>query len=216
MRPAFPTTAPPGPDDVTIGGLGRLESALDRASRAAMLDPRLPVYVTEFGVQSYPNQLAGVPLDLQSDYRSVAEFIAQSDPRVASFSQYLLTDPAPQAGAGLSRYVFQMGLYLYSGHRPKPAYDGFRLPLVVRRAGASVSLWGLVRPAQAARVSGIATILYSDRGAHGWRVLLEAPFGSSGYWTARGTYRPGRRWRVRWRSGAGATFSGPSTAAYAF
>ena len=42
-------------DDVTIGTLGRLVSALDRAGAAGAISPRLPIYITEFGVQSYPN-----------------------------------------------------------------------------------------------------------------------------------------------------------------
>jgi hypothetical protein len=183
MRPAPPTTAPPGPDDVTIGGLSRLVAALDRAAAAGMVRRRLPVYATEFGVQSYPNRVAGVPLALQSDYRSIAEFLAWSNPRVVSFSQYLLTDPAPVPGPASSRYVFQMGLYLSAGHVPKPAYRGFELPLVARRGPGAVALWGLVRPARADGASGAVTVQYRDR-ASAWRPATTARYGPSGYWTA--------------------------------
>jgi hypothetical protein len=215
MRPVFPTTPPPGPDDVTIGGLDRLAHGLDLAARAHMVSPRLPIYATEFGVQSYPNRVAGVPLPEQSDYRSVAEYLAWSNPRVASFSQYLLTDPAPMPGPALGRYIFQMGLYLFERHRAKPAYDGFRTPLVVRRSGGRVALWGLVRPA--AGTPGTVTVQYQDPGRSAtWRPLLQAAYGGSGYWTARGSYRAGRHWRVRWSSPAGRTFTGPATAAYRF
>jgi hypothetical protein len=216
MRPVFPTSAPPTPDDVTIGGLGRLGRALDRAAAAGMVTRGLPIYATEFGVQSYPNKVAGVPLDVQSDYRSVAEYVARNNPRVASFSQYLLTDPAPLPGSGLGRYVFQMGLYQFAGHRVKPVYDSFRLPLVVRHSGGSVALWGLVRPERAAHRAGTVTVQYSDPGSHGWRQLLQARFDASGSWTAHAAYRSRRRWRVRWTNGPGQTFSGPATSAYAF
>jgi hypothetical protein len=216
MRPVFPTSAPPKPDDITIGGLGRLARALDRAADAGMVARGLPIYASEFGVQSYPNRVAGLPLALQSDYRSVSEYLAYNNQRVASFSQYLLTDPAPLSGSGFSRYVFQMGLYLFAPHHVKPAYDSFRLPLVVKRSGGSVALWGLVRPARAAHASGSVSVQYSDPGTHGWRPLLQARFGSSGYWTGRGSYRSGRQWRVRWSNGAGQTFTGAATAAYAF
>jgi hypothetical protein len=217
MRPRFPTTPPPGPDDVTIGGLRRLEHGLDLAARSGMVARRLPVYATEFGVQSYPNRVAGVPLALQSDYRSVAEYLAWSDPRVASFSQYLLTDPAPLPGPAIGRYIFQMGLYLYAGHRRKPAYDSFRLPLVVRRRGRAVSLWGLVRPAAAGRRGGTVSVEIRDsgRGAR-WRRLLSAPVRPDGHWTARARDRAGRRWRVVYLDPTGRRFTGPATASYAF
>lgn len=216
MRPVFPTAPPPGPDDVTIGGLGRLSRALDRAAAAGMVARRLPIYATEFGVQSFPNLVAGVSLAHQADYRSVAEFLAYGNPRVVSFSQYLLTDAAPVPGPALGRYVYQMGLYLFKHHIAKPAYAAFRLPLVVRRHGGSVALWGLVRPARASHSVGSVTVSYADRGANRWHPLLHASFGSSGYWTARSTYRSGRHWRVSWTSPSGATYTGPATAAYAF
>lgn len=215
MRPAPPTTAPPGPDDVTIGGLERLVQGLDSAARAGMVRGRLPVYATEFGVQSYPNRVAGVPLALQSDYRSIAEYLAWSNPRVASFSQYLLTDPAPQPGPASSRYVFQMGLYLYAGHVAKPAYRGFELPLAVRQGPGGVALWGIVRPAAATRTAGDVTVQYLDAGAR-WHTALTAGYGASGYWSARAQYRAGRRWRVLWSDPPSTAITGPATSSYAF
>ena len=217
IRATFPTTlAGFGSDDVPFGGIGRLVTALDRAAAVGMVARNLPVYLTEFGVESYPNTISGVPLSLQSDYRSVAEYLAYANPRVASFSQYLLTDSAPQAGSAILRYQFQTGLYLYAGHRPKPAYASFRLPLVARRHGSHVSLWGLVRPARSSRVAGRVRVLYADRGARSYRVLLQARFGASGYWTATASYQTGRHWEVSWTDPHGETFTGPPTAAYSF
>jgi hypothetical protein len=158
-----------------------------------------------------------VPLALQSDYRSVAEYLAWSNPRVVSFSQYLLTDPAPLAGPSFGRYVFQMGLYLWLGHRAKPALDGFRTPLVVRRSGRSgVSLWGLVRPALAS--GGAVTVEYLDPRGSAWSTAVSGiRLSASGYWSARGSYRFGRHWRVLWTDPAtGVRYMGPATAAYSF
>jgi len=217
IRATFPTTLTGfGPDDVPFGGIGRLVTALNRAAAAGMVARNLPVYLTEFGVESYPNTISGVSLNLQSDYRSVAEYLAYSNPRVASFSQYLLTDSPPIPGPAIDRYQFQTGLYLYAGHKPKPAYASFRLPLVVRRHGSRVSLWGLVRPARAAHTGGEVTVLYADRGESTYRVLLHARFGRSGYWTSSGSYRAGRHWEDRWTSPSGETFTGPPTASYSF
>jgi hypothetical protein len=217
IRATFPSTLSGfGADDVPFGGIGRLVAALNRAASAGMVARKLPVYLTEFGVESYPNAIAGVPLDRQSDYRSIAEYLSSADPRVASFSQYLLTDSPPTPGTTIDRYQFQTGLYLYAGHEPKPAYSSFRLPLVVRRRGAHVLLWGLVRPDRAAHQGGAVTVLYANRGAKTYRVLLRTRCGGSGYWSARAGYHAGRHWEVRWTNPQGVTFTGPPTAAYAF
>jgi hypothetical protein len=217
IRATFPTTLTGfGADDVPFGGIGRLVTALDRAAAAGMVARKLPVYLTEFGVESFPNAIAGVSLSRQSDYRSIAEYLAYENPRVASFSQYLLTDSPPGPGTILDRYQFQTGLYLYAGHTPKPSYASFRLPLVARRQGSKVRLWGLVRPARAARRGGTLTVLVSDRGQSSYRVLLKARYGASGYWHAATGYRAGRRWEVRWTGPDGQLYTGPPTAAYAF
>ncbi|MDQ6777102.1 MAG: hypothetical protein M3071_13000 [Actinomycetota bacterium] len=217
IRATFPTTLKDfGADDVPFGGVGRLVSALDRAAAAGMVSRNLPVYLTEFGVESYPNTIAGVPLARQSDYRSIAEYLAYLSPRVASFSQYLLADSPPAPGPPAESFQFQTGLYLYAGHTPKPSYDSFRLPMVARRHGSKVSLWGLVRPARAAHSGGVVTVLSADRGQTTDRVLLRARYGSSGAWTAAASYQPGRHWEVRWTNSQGLTFAGPPTAAYAF
>jgi hypothetical protein len=217
IRATFPTALTGfGADDVPFGGIGRLVTALNRAAAAGMIARNLPIYLTEFGVESYPNTISGVSLPLQSDYRSIAEYLAYMNPRVASFSQYLLTDSPPTPGPAIDRYQFQTGLYLYAGHKPKPAYAGFRLPLVVRRSGSKVALWGLVRPARGARTSGVVTILYAGRGAKTYRTLRQARYGTSGYWNATASYVAGRHWEVRWTDADGTTFTGPPTAAYSF
>ena len=74
-------------DDVTIAALSRLSRALDLAAAAHAIPAHLPVYLTEFGVQSYPNHELGVPLPQQAEFDAVAEKIAWSNPRVVAFSQ---------------------------------------------------------------------------------------------------------------------------------
>lgn len=217
IRATFPTTLTGfGPDDVPFGGIGRLVTALNRAAAAGMVARKLPIYLTEFGVESYPNTISGVSLAQQSDYRAIAEYLAYKNPRVASFSQYLLTDSPPLPGPAVSRYQFQTGLYLYAGHKPKPSYGSFRLPLVARRIGPEISLWGLVRPARAAHHSGTVTVLYANRGQKTYRVLLHASYSTSGTWTATTSYQPGRHYEVRWTESGGQTYTGPATAAYTF
>lgn len=206
-----PFFRPPNPDDVTIGVLGRLTKALDRAARAQALPRRLPVFITEFGVQSYPDRQSGVPLATQSDYRSIGERIAFQNRRVRSFSQYLLRDDAPvEGGYG----AFESGLFRYADSKPKPAYYGFRLPLVVekaKRGSRRVTLWGLVRPAQGR--PGTVTIEIKDRGRP-WRRYAGERYNRAGYWTRGGVNRAGRAWRVVWRDpSTGEEHAGSATVA---
>jgi hypothetical protein len=128
-----------GSDDVTIGTLGRLVTALDRAAAAGAIRSGMPIYLTEFGVQSYPNKVLGVPLAQQAEFQAISEKLAWENPRVVSFDQYLLRDDPPTVAG------FTSGLETYKG-KAKPSYDGFRLPLVVTRTHSGVSFWGLVRP----------------------------------------------------------------------
>ena len=207
---AGPYFRPAGRDDVTIGSLSRLTTALDRAARAKAISRRVKVYLTEFGVQSYPDRSAGVPLATQSDYRSISERIAWSNPRVYGFSQYLMHDDATiSSRSRAARYPgFQTGLETASGRR-KPAYDGFRLPLVVRAAGSRVAIWGLVRPARGAtRVSVDA----ATKG-HAWRVLKRLRTKRDGSFSFTSANRRGRVWRVRWTAPSGRHYTGSVTKA---
>ena len=201
-----PFGSPPA-DDVTIGTLGRLVTALDRAAAAGAIRAGLPVYVTEFGVQSFPNPYIGVPLAKQAEFDALAEHIAWSNPRVASFSQYALRDDHPVGGRVVGS---QSGLETYRG-APKPVYDGFRLPLVVTRSAGGVTFWGLVRPASAATT---LTVQYSSNGGRSWHGLAGVRTDARGAWAATGRFVPGRIWRVRWVAPGGRAYTGAPTRAY--
>jgi hypothetical protein len=204
-----PFFVPPNPDDVTIGVLPRLVKALDRAAHAGALPSRLPIYASEFGVQSYPDRISGVPLPTQSDYRSIGEHMAWSNARVKSFSQYLLRDDRTVAG-GFG--AFESGLFLYKNDAPKPALYGFRLPLVVTKGkGGRVALWGFVRPAHGR--AGSVKIQVKD-GGRGWTTLATQRYAGSGYWTRSATTKSGRQWRVAWTDPAtGTQYDGSATVA---
>ena len=200
--PIGPFFVSPNRDDVTIGTLSRLTRALDRAARAGAVRRRLPVWLTEFGVQSSPDRISGVSLARQVEFRAHAERLAYYNPRVKAFSQYLLTDDGPREGVGpRERYGgFESGLRFSTG-RPKPSLAGFRLPLAALRKGSRVSVWGLVRPA-GGRVT--AELLVQDRGRRTFRRLKTVRTNSRGYFTTRTRYRSGRRYRLRWNGDQGA------------
>jgi hypothetical protein len=200
---------PPQRDDVTIGVLGRLNHALALAAKAGAVRRGLPIELTEFGIQSKPDPLAGVSFTAQAEQRSLAEKIAYDNPRVRLFSQYLMRDDLPRPGNRLGRYSgFESGL-LRSDGRPKRAYDAFALPLVVTRAGRHrTRLWGLVRPAR-----GATSVAIEERARHGhrWHALKHDRTNARGVWTTRTRYVPGRRYRVRWAGEDGREITGPPT-----
>jgi hypothetical protein len=206
-----PFFTPSGRNDVTIGVLGRLITALDRAGRAGAIAKGMRVHLTEFGIQSEPDPVYGVSYARQEEYRAISERLAYYNPRVASFSQYLLRDDEPDPSKPpVSRYPgFESGLRRSTG-AAKPALEGFRLPLVAKGTGSRTTLWGLVRPATGAtRV----TIQQADKGK-GFSNLTTVTTNSRGYFTRRTANRSGRRWRLRWTDPGGTVRTGAPIRAY--
>jgi hypothetical protein len=203
-----PHYVPPERDDVMIGVLSRLSHALDRAAHAHAISAHLPIYLTEFGVQSKPNRYLGVPVAKQAEYDAIAEHIAWSNPRVRAFSQYLLKDDPlggkPGASVRGGTIGFQTGLEYVNGAR-KPLYFGFPVPLVVSKRGHRFSLWGLVRPATGATK---VTVLVQRKGSRRYRTLRTISTERRGYW-AFSSSTQGVHWRVRWRSPTGVKYEGP-------
>ena len=187
---------PPGRNDVTIGVVSRLVRALDRAGRARAVRRRLPVYLTEFGIQSTPDRYLGVSVRKQVEQRALAERMAWSTPRVKAFSQYLLRDDAPYENVpARERYGrFESGLRFNTGHR-KPSFAGFRLPLAALRKGSRVSLWGLVRPAGGAVD---VEIQRRDKREKVFTTLKTVRTDSRGYLLTATRLKKGRVYRLKW------------------
>jgi hypothetical protein len=207
-----PTFHPKQPNDVTIGVLSRLTTALDKAARTGAVTSKLPIYLTEFGIESTPDPIRGVSQQRQAEYRSTSERIAYDNPRVVSFSQYLLRDDLALTGVpSFEKYSgFQTGLFTAAG-KPKPSYDGFRLALAVKRTSSKkVSIWGLVRPAAAATT---ATIEYKGKSG-GWHKLTTVQTDARGYFAKAATLVSNRQWRLTWTAPDGTTFHGSPTRAY--
>jgi Cellulase (glycosyl hydrolase family 5) len=203
-----PYYRPGNPDEVPIGALSRLSRALQLASRARAIPVHVPIYLTEYGVQTKPNPL-GVSPAVQAEDEAISERLAWENPDVASFSQYLLRD---ERGSG--RFAgFRTGLETPSG-APKPLYYGFAVPLTVTRqrldGAAGFSLWGLVRPATGATD---VRILVKPAGAKRYRTLRVVRTDAAGYWRLRSRVR-GTAWRVSWRSPSGALYNGPPIRAF--
>ena len=206
---AGPSFVPPSRNDVTIGVLGRLNSALARAGKAGAVRRNLGIYLTEFGVESRPDPLRGVSFTAQAEYRAISERMAYRNGRVRAFSQYLMHDDPEREGA--DRFGgFQTGLRTASG-TGKRAYDAFRLPLVALRGRTRTTLWGLVRPSRGATT---VTIDYRNRGSSRWRTLKRDQTNRRGYWTTTTRLVSSRRYRVRWTAPDGSRRDGPLTRSY--
>jgi hypothetical protein len=198
-------------DSVTIASLSRLSNALNLAARAHAIPGGVPIYLTEFGVNSKPNKYEGVSAAKQAEYDAIAEHMAYDNPRVAAFSQYLFKDDPVSGRLTAGGFVgFQTGLEYISGAR-KPLYYGFPVPLTVtKRKHGGFSLWGLVRP-----TTGVtkATVLVKRKGAHSYRTLKTVTTNRAGYWSFNSSVK-GVSWRVRWVSPAGVKYEGPPNGAY--
>jgi hypothetical protein len=151
---------PPGvgfsdPNFVPISQMSRLEHALDAIFAAYGEHRELPIYITEYGYETNPpDPFRGVPLENQAQYLDQAQYLAWKDPRVRSMAQFLLVDSAPNSTFPRHSIgywsTFQTGLEFLGGKR-KPSYDAYRLPIYIPQPafakGASVLVWGMLRPA---------------------------------------------------------------------
>jgi hypothetical protein len=157
-----PAQVPRHRDYVTIANLDGLTAALNMIRGVYRRAGGLPLYLTEFGYMTDPPNPAGVTPAQQAAYVNEAEFIAYSNPRVRSWSQFLLVDDRPLPGRNgvTSGYgaTFQTGLmYLSGGH--KPAFDAYRMAVDVPtpnvRRGHAIAVWGIVRNAPSAGAQAV-------------------------------------------------------------
>jgi hypothetical protein len=141
----------------SLGDIGELITAIDRAQLAYGSHRKLPIYSTEYGYQTSPPRLSydrksnvhNVSQATAAAYINWAEYISYKNPRVVSYDQYLLKDPAAATPAN-NHGSYASGLEMWNGHL-KPGYSAFRLPLYLPRtsasAGQSLEVWGCARPA---------------------------------------------------------------------
>ena len=184
---------------INLVTMKRLQKALARAARAGATTRRLPVYITEFGIQSVPDRKFGVSLKRQAEFLGIAEYLAFRNRGVRSYAQYLLRDdPIAQD------FAFTTGLRLEDGKK-KPAYRAFALSLAVKSLrDGRVFVWGHVRPRGNRRVR--VSIRVDRKGGQPRRVRrvradkqgyfsfrMQKPNGRALRWQASTTLRGGRK-----------------------
>ena len=128
------------------------------------------------------------------------------NPRVKSFSQYLLGDDRPRKGSRVERYSgFESGLRRSNG-KAKPSYAAFRLPLAIESYGPSDVLWGRVRPLAAQTE---VTILAQSRKGKAFKPLRTVKTNHRGVFGLRTKHHSKRRYRVQWTAPDGKVWRGP-------
>jgi hypothetical protein len=163
------------PDWSTLPNLPRLERTLDQATRAWGSDTHYPIYNDEYGYITDPpqnNPKHSVPAKQAAAYINWAEYITYHEPRVASYDQYLLDDPAPNPQTGNGG--FATGLYTSTG-KPKPALDAFRMPLwipstTLRKPGRD-KVWGEARPAHWTGSDRAVQVQFRAHGKGAWKTV---------------------------------------------
>jgi hypothetical protein len=152
-HPYGPTERVPKTRDViNMLAIRRLGSYLDQAARQGRIQSKLPIYNTEFGLQSNPpDRLVSTSLSRQAALINEKEEYAYRYSRLKSHSQYLLNDdPARTGGLSVKWSGFQTGLRFSDGRR-KTAYTAYRFPIVVKKRRTGAYVWGRVRPGSGAR-----------------------------------------------------------------
>ncbi len=194
---------------VSVGSIGQLVSALRRVGQAGATTKRLPVYVTEYGIESYPQGGFGVSPQRQAEFLGAAEYVLYRNPWVSSFAQYLLDDDRNPS----LLLSFQTGLRFANGF-PKPSYDAFPITLVARRtASGNVALWGHVRPdAGPFRVE----VRYRDDEVGNGQFLTVAQTNGDGYFQFNTPDRAGREWQASVALTDGTELQGPFIRSYRF
>ncbi|MGH2980300.1 MAG: cellulase family glycosylhydrolase [Solirubrobacterales bacterium] len=151
-HPYGPTSRVPKTRDViNMLAIRRLGKYLDQAARARRVPRKLPIYNTEFGLQSNPPDRAVSTSPVrQAQLINEKEEYSYRYGRLKSYSQYLLFDDPPRKGRKHEKWSgFQTGLRFSHGSSKgdrKPAYNAFKFPLVVKRRSRGVYVWGRVRP----------------------------------------------------------------------
>jgi hypothetical protein len=152
-HPYGPTSRVPKTRDViNMLAIRQLGTYLDRAAAAGRIPRNLPIYNTEFGLQSNPpDRVVSTSPVRQAGLINEKEEYSYRYGRLKSYSQYLLFDDPPRKGPAHEKWSgFQTALRFTNGTK-KPAYTAFKFPIVVKKRRRGVVVWGRVRPGNGKR-----------------------------------------------------------------
>ena len=107
----------------SLADYGNLTSALDQSLRADGSNKKYSIFSTEFGYQTSPpkpyynkkDKAFEVPVATAAMYLNWAEYLSYKNPRIGSYDQYLLADPASTAADNFDPYA--SGIEFANGRR---------------------------------------------------------------------------------------------------
>ncbi len=190
------------PDYADLAVLPRLMRVLDRLNGVYGSHTRFPIWNTEYGYFTKPPfARAKVSPQTAAVYINWAEYLMYKQPRLASYSQYLLVDPLAPA-------TYDSGLKFSDG-REKATYDAYRLPLFLPsttgRAGSALEVWGGVRGVSYDGPQSVAIQFQpGSRGAFTTVKTLTAG-GRRGYFDIRQAFSTSGTVQLSWTAPSGAT-----------
>src|SRR4051794_21722898 len=214
-RPVGPRLHLPSPDDATIGQIGRVAAALDRIAKTGRVRKGLPIYSTEFGIQTDPPDCIGfgAPIAKQAEILNESEYDSYRSQRVKTYSQYLLIDDPvltqfePGTNERYGRYQTGLlwgqnavrcespGVHFRYATPKQPTFNAFQTPIYVRKLAGNrgVQIFGRARPRGRARQR--IDILHSCR--------VVKSLTASGYFlvSLRGSSKG--KWQLRWTDATG-------------
>jgi hypothetical protein len=223
-KPIGPRFHLASPDDATIGQIDRVAKALDRIARTGRVRKGLPIYSTEFGIQTDPPDCIGfgAPIDKQAAIINEAEYDSYVSPRVKTYSQYLLVDDPilvqfePGTNERYGRYQTGLlwgdnavrcespGVRFARGTPKEPTFDAFQTPIYVRKLsfGKGVQVFGKARPR--GRAAQAVEVLHNG---HVVRTV-----NATGYFLQSIRGSANGRWQLRWSLGGVTYLSRVATA----
>jgi hypothetical protein len=209
-----PTVAEPGLTGagyVDFASLSHITRLLDGAAAAYGVHRQMPIFNTEYGYHTNPpGDIYGnaLPLATAAAYLNETEYLSWRNPRIRSFDQYLLADPAPSSGSD-----FVSGLEFDNGTAKPIYYDAYRMPLWLPRTraagGSALEVWGCARPADSPLAHGPQRVaIQFKRAAHGgggWRTLRMVKLTAAGgcYFDSYVTFPGSGLVRLAYGRGAG-------------
>lgn len=193
---------------INLDTIDELATALKKARVAGATTRKLPIYVTEYGVESVPDRRYGVSQLQQAEYIAISEYLMYRNPTIRSFGQYLLQDDL-----GTAQVNFQTGLRLSDGSK-KISYAAFPIALVAQRPSEKrnkVTIWGHVRPK-----GGPFSVTVKARGPGAAHTLKTIHTSANGYFQFRTTFHQGRRYSASTLLPDGTELTGPFVRVYVF
>ena len=195
---------PIGKDFVYLSTISRLEHLLDTVTQLYGSSRHFSFYSTEYGYRTDPPSPAAPSLTVAAEDLNWAEYLSWRNPRLRSFDQYLLVDPAT---GGPSQ--FTTGLEFATG-QPKPSYFAWRLPIFLpatqQRGSHGLEVWGDVRPAHYTLRPQNVRIELRRASTGAFQTVATVPVtDASGYFDTTVRFPAGGQVRLAWTYPRGST-----------